>query len=191
MRCVRASAAYLHGHGRGGKVKRVLANRQSAQRSRIRKLQHISELEVTLEALQHDLFKLNPQLTKLEAKQAGKQVQIGSVALAARSGVPFHCTSSSGKSQHDYLSVLLGKQLLSAHLLRAANGPYYHERFSVLFWQPVLSSQKGDSHYVQLPALSSMLADSHALVRCCAGVIAVKVIPDWGPLLLSTNVYCL
>lgn len=58
--------------GKGGKVRRVLANRQSAQRSRIRKLQHISELEVTLEALQDDLFKLNPQLSKLEAKQAGK-----------------------------------------------------------------------------------------------------------------------
>lgn len=65
------SAAYQQVPGRGGKVKRVLANRQSAQRSRIRKLQHISELEVTLEALQDDLFKLNPQLTKLEAKQAG------------------------------------------------------------------------------------------------------------------------
>ncbi|KAL3153624.1 hypothetical protein ABBQ32_013229 [Trebouxia sp. C0010 RCD-2024] len=63
--------AYQQVPGRGGKVKRVLANRQSAQRSRIRKLQHISELEVTLEALQDDLFKLNPQLTKLEAKQAG------------------------------------------------------------------------------------------------------------------------
>lgn len=69
--CVRVCAAYQQVPGRGGKVKRVLANRQSAQRSRIRKLQHISELEVTLEALQDDLFKLNPQLTKLEAKQAG------------------------------------------------------------------------------------------------------------------------
>ena len=40
--------------GKGGKVKRVLANRQSAQRSRIRKLQHISELEETLQGLQDD-----------------------------------------------------------------------------------------------------------------------------------------
>ena len=64
-------AGYQHVMGKGGKVRRVLANRQSAQRSRIRKLQHISELEVTLEALQDDLFKLNPQLSKLEAKQAG------------------------------------------------------------------------------------------------------------------------
>ena len=66
------AAGYQHVTGKGGKVRRVLANRQSAQRSRIRKLQHISELEVTLEALQDDLFKLNPQLSKLEAKQAGK-----------------------------------------------------------------------------------------------------------------------
>ncbi len=53
-------------------MKRVLANRQSAQRSRIRKLQHISELEDTLQGLQDDVFKLNPQLTKLQAKQTGK-----------------------------------------------------------------------------------------------------------------------
>ena len=52
-------------------MKRVLANRQSAQRSRIRKLQHISELEETLQGLQDDVHKLTPQLTKLEAKQAG------------------------------------------------------------------------------------------------------------------------
>ena len=64
-------AAFGHVMGKGGKVRRVLANRQSAQRSRIRKLQHISELETTLEALQHDIYKLSPQLTKLEAKQAG------------------------------------------------------------------------------------------------------------------------
>lgn len=72
-RCVSTfPAGYQHVTGKGGKVRRVLANRQSAQRSRIRKLQHISELEITLEALQDDLFKLNPQLSKLEAKQAGK-----------------------------------------------------------------------------------------------------------------------
>lgn len=64
-------AVYGHVVGKGGKVRRVLANRQSAQRSRIRKLQHISELEATLEALQDDVCKLNPQLSKLEAKQAG------------------------------------------------------------------------------------------------------------------------
>lgn len=62
--------------GKGGKVKRVLANRQSAQRSRIRKLQHISELEKTLQGLQDDVHKLNPQLSKMLAKQAGtRQLQ--------------------------------------------------------------------------------------------------------------------
>ncbi|KAL0022123.1 hypothetical protein WJX79_004146 [Trebouxia sp. C0005] len=61
---------YGHMIGKGGKVKRVLANRQSAQRSRIRKLQHISELEETLQGLQDDVHKLSPQLTKMQAKQA-------------------------------------------------------------------------------------------------------------------------
>ena len=70
------NAGYGHIIGKGGKVKRVLANRQSAQRSRIRKLQHISELEETLQGLQDDVHRLSPQLTKMQAKQAGtRQLQ--------------------------------------------------------------------------------------------------------------------
>ena len=82
--CSRLPAAYGQVVGKGGKVKRVLANRQSAQRSRIRKLQHISELEATLEALQDDIFKLNPQLTKLEAKQAGMPCTFPLAVMQAR-----------------------------------------------------------------------------------------------------------
>ena len=67
--------------GKGGKVKRVLANRQSAQRSRIRKLQHISELEETLQGLQDDVYKLTPQLNKLQAKQAGQVLPLPSSAM--------------------------------------------------------------------------------------------------------------
>ena len=55
-------------------MKRVLANRQSAQRSRIRKLQHISDLEDTLQSLQDDVFNLEPQLSKLQAKSAGSSL---------------------------------------------------------------------------------------------------------------------
>lgn len=58
--------------GKGDKVKRVLANRQSAQRSRIRKLAHIEDLMHTAQMLQNDINKLGPQLHALNAKQAGK-----------------------------------------------------------------------------------------------------------------------
>ena len=53
-------------------MKRVLANRQSAQRSRIRKLAHVEELMQTAQILQNDINKLGPQLNALLSKQAGK-----------------------------------------------------------------------------------------------------------------------
>ena len=56
-------------------MKRVLANRQSAQRSRIRKLAHIEELMQTAQILQNDINKLGPQLNSLHAKEAGKDLK--------------------------------------------------------------------------------------------------------------------
>lgn len=48
------------------RAKRVLANRQSAQRSRVRKLQYIAELERTVNALQEEVSALSPQVTYLD-----------------------------------------------------------------------------------------------------------------------------
>lgn len=58
------------GGGRG-RVKRVMANRQSAQRSRMRKLQFISDLEAEVARLQGDLEDLSPTVTALRTKHAG------------------------------------------------------------------------------------------------------------------------
>lgn len=44
------------------RVKRILANRQSAQRSRVRKLQYISELERSVNALQGEVSALSPRV---------------------------------------------------------------------------------------------------------------------------------
>ncbi|XP_030549816.1 basic leucine zipper 6-like [Rhodamnia argentea] len=44
------------------RVKRILANRQSAQRSRVRKLQYISELERSVNALQSEVSALSPRV---------------------------------------------------------------------------------------------------------------------------------
>lgn len=67
--------------GRGDKVKRVLANRQSAQRSRIRKLAHIEELMQTAQILQNDINKLGPQLAALHAKQAGEHDRLSASSM--------------------------------------------------------------------------------------------------------------
>eukprot|EP01018_Ginkgo_biloba_P000926 Gb_07087 [translate_table: standard] len=48
------------------RVKRILANRQSAQRSRVRKLQYISELERSVNALQTEVSTLSPQVAYLD-----------------------------------------------------------------------------------------------------------------------------
>ncbi|XVF14629.1 hypothetical protein REPUB_Repub09cG0077600 [Reevesia pubescens] len=48
------------------RVKRILANRQSAQRSRVRKLQYISELERSVTSLQAEVSVLSPQVAFLD-----------------------------------------------------------------------------------------------------------------------------
>ncbi|WOG91774.1 hypothetical protein DCAR_0311025 [Daucus carota subsp. sativus] len=48
------------------RVKRILANRQSAQRSRVRKLQYISELEHGVNSLQAEISVLSPRVAFLD-----------------------------------------------------------------------------------------------------------------------------
>ncbi|KAG7988254.1 hypothetical protein I3843_03G178200 [Carya illinoinensis] len=48
------------------RVKRILANRQSAQRSRVRKLQYISELERSVNSLQAEVSVLSPRVAFLD-----------------------------------------------------------------------------------------------------------------------------
>ncbi|CAN6570289.1 unnamed protein product [Malus baccata var. baccata] len=48
------------------RVKRILANRQSAQRSRVRKLQYVSELERSVNSLQAEVSVLSPRVSFLD-----------------------------------------------------------------------------------------------------------------------------
>ncbi|KAJ7981795.1 Basic-leucine zipper transcription factor family protein [Quillaja saponaria] len=48
------------------RVKRILANRQSAQRSRVRKLQYISDLERSVTSLQTEVSALSPRVAFLD-----------------------------------------------------------------------------------------------------------------------------
>lgn len=52
------------------KAKRILANRQSAQRSRVRKLQYISELERSVNALQTEVSTMSPQVGFYDHRRA-------------------------------------------------------------------------------------------------------------------------
>ncbi|KAE8678097.1 Basic leucine zipper 61 [Hibiscus syriacus] len=51
------------------RVKRILANRQSAQRSRVKKLQYISELERSVTTLQTEVSALSPRVAVLDRKR--------------------------------------------------------------------------------------------------------------------------
>lgn len=52
--------------------RRIIANRQSAQRSRLRKLQYISDLESNISGLTDQVAQLGPQLAFLKAQHAGE-----------------------------------------------------------------------------------------------------------------------
>ncbi|KAG1367928.1 Basic leucine zipper 61 [Cocos nucifera] len=52
------------------RVKRILANRQSAQRSRVRKLQYISELERSVTTLQTEVSALSPRVAFLDHQRS-------------------------------------------------------------------------------------------------------------------------
>lgn len=52
------------------RIKRIIANRQSAQRSRIRKLHYISELEESVTALEVEVSTLSPQVAFLDHRRA-------------------------------------------------------------------------------------------------------------------------
>ncbi|EIE26362.1 hypothetical protein COCSUDRAFT_64454 [Coccomyxa subellipsoidea C-169] len=56
--------------GSSGSNKRVMANRQSAQRSRMRKLQFISDLEANVQSLENDIKSMNPMHSALRQKHA-------------------------------------------------------------------------------------------------------------------------
>mmetsp|Transcript_11198 Transcript_11198/g.69137 ORF Transcript_11198/g.69137 Transcript_11198/m.69137 type:complete len:260 (-) Transcript_11198:529-1308(-) len=51
------------------RVKRILANRQSAQRSRLRKLQYISDLEKNVQRLQEELHNFDARIDELQMKK--------------------------------------------------------------------------------------------------------------------------
>ncbi|KAJ3702177.1 hypothetical protein LUZ61_005882 [Rhynchospora tenuis] len=52
------------------RVKRILANRQSAQRSRVRKLQYVSELERSVSSLQAEVSTLSPRVAFLDHQRS-------------------------------------------------------------------------------------------------------------------------
>ncbi|KAI0523215.1 hypothetical protein KFK09_005609 [Dendrobium nobile] len=64
------------------RVRRILANRQSAQRSRVRKLQYISELQKSVDTLQTEVSALSPRVAFLDRQRS--VLSVGNCQLKQR-----------------------------------------------------------------------------------------------------------
>lgn len=80
--------------GCDGKQRRILANRQSAQRSRLRKMQHCVDLEASLVQLTQELGLARQRLVHAlalrdQAQQRNAQLRSRATSLAAAMGADF------------------------------------------------------------------------------------------------------
>ncbi|XP_024530486.1 basic leucine zipper 34 isoform X1 [Selaginella moellendorffii] len=73
------------------RAKRILANRQSAQRSRVRKLQYIAELERSVTALQAEVSALTPQVAFLDHQRILLNVDNNSIKQRITSLIQDKC----------------------------------------------------------------------------------------------------
>ncbi|XP_022986373.1 basic leucine zipper 61-like isoform X2 [Cucurbita maxima] len=64
-----SSETHNDGNTDSKRVKRILANRQSARRSRVRKLQYITELEQSISTLQAEVSMLSPRVAFLDQQR--------------------------------------------------------------------------------------------------------------------------
>ncbi|KAK9806099.1 hypothetical protein WJX72_001304 [[Myrmecia] bisecta] len=105
-------------YGPTGEVlpRRVVANRQSAQRSRLRKLQYIADLEATCEELRADIDGMEPQLDFLATRCTG--VAQENNMLAAHLGDLNHevrCKDALNQGLYDEIRRLRGVALTGAY----------------------------------------------------------------------------
>jgi len=101
------------------KAKRILANRQSAQRSRMRKLQYVSDLETTVKRLQEQVSALTPHIQDLRDRKTQLDAQNGE--LRARVG-QLVCDSAQRDSLNNALRQEVARLQMTHHHAVAGTG---------------------------------------------------------------------
>ncbi|XP_076903876.1 basic leucine zipper 34-like [Bidens hawaiensis] len=113
------------------RIKRILANRQSAQRSRVRKLQYISELERSVNSLQAEVSVLSPRVAYLDHQRlvlnVDNSVLKQRIAALTQDKIFKDAHQEALKAEIERLKQMYYQQNMQKKLENGSNATHHHD----------------------------------------------------------------
>nr|GEZ31979.1 basic leucine zipper 61-like [Tanacetum cinerariifolium] len=113
------------------RIKRILANRQSAQRSRVRKLQYISELERSVNSLQAEVSVLSPRVAYLDHQRlvlnVDNSVLKQRIAALSQDKIFKDAHQEALKAEIERLKQMYYQQNLNKKMEKGSNATHHHD----------------------------------------------------------------
>ncbi|KAI7734269.1 hypothetical protein M8C21_016551 [Ambrosia artemisiifolia] len=113
------------------RIKRILANRQSAQRSRVRKLQYISELERSVNSLQAEVSVLSPRVAYLDHQRlvlnVDNSVLKQRIAALSQDKIFKDAHQEALKAEIERLKQMYYQQTMQKKMESGSNATHHHE----------------------------------------------------------------
>ncbi|GJT26129.1 basic leucine zipper 61-like protein [Tanacetum coccineum] len=113
------------------RIKRILANRQSAQRSRVRKLQYISELERSVNSLQAEVSVLSPRVAYLDHQRlvlnVDNSVLKQRIAALSQDKIFKDAHQEALKAEIERLKQMYYQQNLNKKIEKGSNATHHHD----------------------------------------------------------------
>ncbi|KAL8249259.1 hypothetical protein R6Q59_006127 [Mikania micrantha] len=113
------------------RIKRILANRQSAQRSRVRKLQYISELERSVNSLQAEVSVLSPRVAYLDHQRlvlnVDNSVLKQRIAALSQDKIFKDAHQEALKGEIERLKQMYYQQNMQKKMENGSNVPHHHD----------------------------------------------------------------
>ncbi|KAD7117287.1 hypothetical protein E3N88_04555 [Mikania micrantha] len=110
---------------------RILANRQSAQRSRVRKLQYISELERSVNSLQAEVSVLSPRVAYLDHQRlvlnVDNSVLKQRIAALSQDKIFKDAHQEALKGEIERLKQMYYQQNMQKKMENGSNAPHHHD----------------------------------------------------------------